>query len=230
MTIALDPQRGGAHCTCKAATHAPRLVVVTGGPGAGKTALLELARRDLCSHVAVLPEAAGILFGGGFPRRLDAGGRCAAQRAIYHVQRELETSARALSPALILCDRGTLDGIAYWPHDPDDYLRQVGTTLPAELARYAAVIHLRTPPASEYNHINPLRTESAAEAARLDARIAEAWRAHPHRFEIDHRHDFLDKLRLAMRLVRREVPACCRRVKPLAPTVADDERGEEGRP
>lgn len=211
----LDPQRGGAHCKCTAVTHVPRLVVVTGGPGAGKTALLELARRDLCSHVVILPEAAGILFGGGFPRRADAGARCAAQRAIYYVQRELERIAVEQGPALVLCDRGTLDGIAYWPREPDDYLRQVGSSVAQELLRYAAVIHLRTPPPSEYNHINPLRTESAAEAARLDARIAEAWRDHPRRFEIENRHDFLDKVRLAMRIVRREVPTCCRRVVPL---------------
>jgi predicted ATP-binding protein involved in virulence len=29
-------------------------IVITGGPGAGKTAVLELARRDLCKHIDVL--------------------------------------------------------------------------------------------------------------------------------------------------------------------------------
>ncbi len=47
-----------------------QLVVLTGGPGAGKTAILEILRRSLCPCVAVLPEAASILFGGGFWRRL----------------------------------------------------------------------------------------------------------------------------------------------------------------
>ena len=46
-------------------------IVITGGPGAGKTAILELARRDLCAHVEVLPESARIVFSGGFPRRSD---------------------------------------------------------------------------------------------------------------------------------------------------------------
>ncbi len=31
-------------------------MVLTGGPGAGKTAILELVRRTLCPHVALLPE------------------------------------------------------------------------------------------------------------------------------------------------------------------------------
>ena len=67
-----------------------RRVVLTGGPGAGKTAVLELIRLFFCVHVRTLPEAAGIVFGGGFPRSDRQVLRQAAQRAIYHVQRELE--------------------------------------------------------------------------------------------------------------------------------------------
>ena len=43
----------------------PRLLVVTSWPGADQTALLEMARRSFCSHVVILPEAAGIVFGVG---------------------------------------------------------------------------------------------------------------------------------------------------------------------
>ena len=56
------------HCPCTK-VHTPRRVVVTGGPGAGKTALLELIRQALCQHVRILPESAGVVFGGGFPAR-----------------------------------------------------------------------------------------------------------------------------------------------------------------
>ncbi|MBL0889768.1 MAG: hypothetical protein IBJ19_04065 [Gemmatimonadaceae bacterium] len=38
-------------------------MVLTGGPGAGKSAVLELARLFFCDHVRRLPEAAGIVFG-----------------------------------------------------------------------------------------------------------------------------------------------------------------------
>ena len=44
-------------CECSD-VHKRRRVVLTGGPGAGKTALLELIRRSFCSHVKILPEAA----------------------------------------------------------------------------------------------------------------------------------------------------------------------------
>lgn len=186
--------------------------MVTGGPGGGKTALLELARRDLCEHVALLPEAAGIVYGGGFPRREAQPNRRAAQRAIYAVQRELERDAIEEGKAgLVVGDRGTIDALAYWAGDVGEFWRDVGSSVERELARYATVIHMRTPPASEYNHRNPLRTESAAEAARIDERIVEAWRAHPRRFIIDHRADFFEKASAALRIIRAEVPACCRR-------------------
>ena len=55
-------------CDCSE-THKTRRVVLTGGPGAGKTAVLELIRQNFCKHVKVLPESAGILFGGGIPPR-----------------------------------------------------------------------------------------------------------------------------------------------------------------
>jgi hypothetical protein len=57
-------------CSCAAVDHVPRLVVLTGGPGAGKTATLEVVQRELSRHVVVVPEAASILWKGGFPRRM----------------------------------------------------------------------------------------------------------------------------------------------------------------
>jgi predicted ATPase len=135
-------------CACTD-VHKPRRVVLTGGPGAGKTALLELIRQSFCSHVKVLPEAAGVVFGGGFPREDDPICRRAAQRAIFYVQRELESAGDSHNPAIVLCDRGTIDGLAYWPGPAEEFWSSLGTTLQTELARYDAVIHLRTPPAEQ---------------------------------------------------------------------------------
>jgi predicted ATPase len=196
-------------CQC-ADPHDRRRVVLTGGPGAGKTAVLEMLRHSLCRHVAMVPEAAGILFGGGFPRQKAAPFRRAAQRAIYHIQIELEGLADLEKPALVLCDRGVVDGAAYWP-GPDDYWAAVGTTREAALARYDAVIHLRTPDGMNgYGHQNPLRTETPAEAAQIDQRIYEAWDGPPHRIIIPATHDFPTKARRAVEVILAEVPACCR--------------------
>lgn len=196
-------------CTCTE-THRRRRVVLTGGPGAGKTAVLEMVRRSFCRHVHVLPEAASTVFGGGFPREDDAVCLAAAQRAIYFVQRELETIGDNHNPAVVICDRGTLDGQAYWPYLSEEYLPALGTTLGAELDRYDVVIHLRTPTADHgYNHANPLRTETAVRAAEIDAAIFEVWKDHPRRFVVESSDDFMVKVSRALEIVRQEVPPCC---------------------
>lgn len=196
-------------CDCTE-IHARRRVVLTGGPGAGKTAVLELIRRSFCGHVRVLPESAGIVFGGGFPRGTTPELLRPAQRAIFHVQRELEAVGEEGNPAIVLCDRGTVDGSAYWP-GPDPFWAAVGTTHADELGRYDAVIHLRTPALDRgYDHRNPLRIESPEQAAAIDARIARAWEPHPRCFVVDAAPDFLSKAARAVEILRAELPECCR--------------------
>jgi hypothetical protein len=71
---------------------------------------LELIRQSFCDHVIVLPEAASLVFGGGFPRGRSVDQLKAAQRAIFYIQRELESAADADRPAIVLCDRGRSTG------------------------------------------------------------------------------------------------------------------------
>ncbi len=202
-------------CTCTA-SHDGRRVVLTGGPGAGKSAVLELAKLFFCTHVQTLPEAAGIVFGGRFPRNGRPRIRQAAQQAIFHVQHALEATIEPASAAVVLCDRGTPDGSAYWLGDGTLW-QAVGSTREAELARYYAVIHLKTPSdVSDYNLDNPLRTETHDEARAIDARIAQAWSGHPRSFVVPATDDFLGKAAKALALLRELVPECCRsQVRPL---------------
>jgi predicted ATPase len=186
----------------------PRFIVLTGGPGAGKTAVLEVARMHLPPFVEVLPEAASIVFRGGFPRRSTPAGRRAAQRTIFRVQQQLEQLAVDEGRArIVLCDRGTLDSLAYWPDDPNDLLSDMGTTLAEELARYASVIHLRPPTLQQgfENKRNPLRLESAAEAAEIDVRIEHAWAEHPRRSFVPSAANFVDKLRDVLAALGEEI-------------------------
>jgi len=195
-------------CGCTV-NHRRKRIVLTGGPGAGKTAVLELVRQEFCSHVRILPEAAGIIFGGGFPRTGSLEWRRSAQRAIYFLQRELETACDADHGAIVLCDRGTVDGAAYWP-GPESFWEAVGTSLEAEIRRYDAVVHLRTPSIDGgYNSGNPLRTESATAAAEIDARLLEIWKGHPRRFIIPPSPDFLEKAAKTIAILRAEMPECC---------------------
>lgn len=200
-------------CDCQERVHNTGLVVITGGPGAGKTAILEMSKKLLCEHIAVLPEAASIIFGGGFWRLPSVTARIAAQKAIFHVQQEMENLVVSEKKwAMGLCDRGTLDGFAYWPGDENTYWSSTGTSLQKEYNRYQAVIHLRTP--SEqlgYNHQNPLRTETAIQALEIDKRIERAWSQHSKYFSVGSSENFLAKAKGALSIISNQLPDCCRK-------------------
>ena len=207
------PQIGIRACGCSPedAPEQVKLIALTGGPGAGKTAVLELVLRTFCRRVVVLPEAASLIFGGGFPRQDTLAARQAAQRAIFHVQRELEALVQGDPQARIaLCDRGTIDGLAYWPGDPDQLWRSVGSSPEAELARYHAVIHLESPTLERgYNHRNPLRTETAEQARDIDERIKQVWAGHPNRVIVPSTDDFLTKATRAIDALRQAMLPIC---------------------
>ena len=196
-----------ATCSCNTKNLRPKLVVLTGGPGAGKTAVLEIARRHFCEHVAVLPEAASIVFGGGFIRKETISARKAAQRAIFQVQRELERLMIDENKySVILCDRGTIDGLAYWPNSDESFWKENQTTRKAEFKKYSAVIHLKTPTLGQgYNHQNPIRVETPAQAADLDERITQVWAGHPHQHLVNSSPEFVHKVSQALKLIAKEL-------------------------
>ena len=202
---------GSHYCRCEKAHHTPKLVVLTGGPGGGKTAVLEMARRYFCQHVAITPEAASIVFGGGFPRAELAKGRRAAQRAIFHVQRAIETVAlESRQSAVILCDRGTLDGLAYWPGSHQSFFAEFGLNREEELSRYSAVVHVEVPALAWGYEKNRIRRENVSQAREIDRRIVRAWKGHPRFMTVSAQAGFLDKLASAIELLRGELPPCCR--------------------
>jgi hypothetical protein len=170
-----------------------------------------MARRVFCTHVTILPEAASLLFNGGFPRHPSDIGRRAVQRGIFRIQHEIERLAIEEGAAgVALCDRGTVDGLAYWPGTPESFWQDLCAESQTELSRYAAVIHLETPPANGgYNNENPVRGESAFEAKIINDRIFEAWKRHPHRSVILSTSDFLDKAIAALKCIASELPSCC---------------------
>ncbi len=203
------------HCIDSNAHWGTRLIVVTGGPGAGKTAVLEMAKKVLCQNVAILPEAASIVFGGGFWRLKSISARIAAQSAIFHTQAEMEKLVIGEKKwAVGLCDRGTLDGLAYWPDQEETFWKMSNSTVELEYAKYIAVIHLRSPTDQMgYNQQNPLRIETAVEAKLIDDKIANTWASHPHYELIDNANNFLNKAQEAIRLISKFIPECCQVMK-----------------
>lgn len=191
--------------------HPARLVVLTGGPGVGKTAILEFLKKVLCEHVAILPEAASILFSGGFWRITSVAGERSAQRAIFTVQNELQTIFYEEQKwSLGLCDRGTLDGLAYWPGTEREFFDSLNTTMAREYSKYQAVIHLRAPAAKDYNHDNPERIESAEKAFLIDRRIHDVWNGHVNYIQIPSTEYFSEKIFEAIKAINPFLPACCK--------------------
>ena len=172
-------------------------IVLTGGPGGGKTTAADLFRREIGDRVVIVPEAATILFQGGFPRSREPRASRFAQTAIFHVQRHLEDVQAALFPGrTLLCDRGTVDGAVYWPGQPHDYFNAVGTSLDTELARYDAVIFFETAARGgvSIEGGNPIRNESIEEAVKLDGKLRTLWSRHPRFILVPHNPSFFKKI------------------------------------
>jgi predicted ATPase len=172
-------------------------VVLTGGPGGGKTTAADLYRREIGEDVVIVPEAATLLYTGGFPRIGEPDVRKATQRAIYHVQVNLEDAqASHYHHRVLICDRGTIDSAIYWPGDPHAFFAEVGSTLETELLRYDAVIFFETAAVGgiSIEGGNPVRIESIDEAVALDARLRSLWSQHPNFVFIPHDPSFIKKV------------------------------------
>lgn len=183
-------------------------IVLTGGPSAGKTTLLELIHKQFAPSVGVAPEAASILFRGGFPRPVTAEDYIHTQRSIYGLQKELELQAfEKVSGAAVFCDRGSLDGAAYWQGSLREFCFAMGTTIERELSRYTAVLHLQTAPENAGYSLNDVRTETYSEALALDRRVGEIWSSHPNYIFIANGGSFIEKLNRAMHALAPYLPS-----------------------
>ena len=175
----------------------PLRIVLTGGPGGGKTTAADLFRREIGDQVVIVPESATTLFAGGFPRVPDADARRSVQRAIFEVQRALEDIQAAMFPdRVLLCDRGTVDGGAYWPDGPDGFFEEMGTSHEAQLARYDVVLFFESAVVAgiEIEGGNRYRIESNDEALALDRRLRTLWSPHPEFHLVPHNASFLRKI------------------------------------
>ena len=187
-----------------------RVFVITGGPCSGKTSGMAILRRHFTQagyKVLVVPEVATLLFNAGVelswcntPEK-----RIARQNAILATMMHLEHVAAALSqmadpsPAIVLCDRGAMDGSAYCSEQQwADVLGGLGVTNETLLDRYDAVVHLVTTadgaPDAYNNTTNGARYEGIEAAKVTDSKTQNAWRQHQHRFVVDNSTGFDEKM------------------------------------
>ncbi len=187
-----------------------KVIVITGGPCSGKTTGLSRLNRMLADRgykVLISPESA---------TKLITAGMTPGELPLWDFQKEilldnLSQENRILSiarcyrdkgrKAVVLCDRGAMDGEAYIGHATyRGLINRLGFTH-KQLCdeRYHAVIHLRTAAlgAEVFYTLanNEARTETPEEARLLDERTLNAWLRHQHPRVIDNSTDFDGKLR-----------------------------------
>lgn len=172
-------------------------IVLTGGPGGGKTTALDLIRREFNGKIAAVPEAATMIFSGGIERALNDNVLRNQQKAIFTLQKQLEDIQRATYPqCVMLCDRGSLDGLAYWPDGEQDFFDQMNTSLAQEFSRYDAVIFFETAAKSgeSIRSNNPVRNESEQAAIDLDTKLQTIWSQHPNFNLVSSSESFIRKV------------------------------------
>lgn len=172
-------------------------IVVTGGPGGGKTTALDLFQRELVNQVATIPESATLLFSGGIKRSSEENILKATQKTIYQLQTNIEEIFSYQEPdKVLICDRGTLDGLAYWPGSQGSFFENIKSTYEQELSRYDAVIFFETAAKAglDIKSNNPVRNESLKEAIEIDNKLQDIWSKHPNYNVIASSESFVKKI------------------------------------
>ncbi len=194
----IDPQIDSR--AAPAAHREARRIVLTGGPGSGKTTACHLLAQRLGERIRAVPEAATQIYT-ALGKRWDQIGlapKRIVQQQIYHLQIQQENAALVAGPVeIVLLDRGTLDGAAYWPEGPADYLRVLGTSFEQELSRYHAVIWLQTAAVLgvyDGTQSNATRFEDARAAIASGQRVRALWAGHKNFQEVGAYPTFAEKI------------------------------------
>lgn len=192
-----------------------RRIVLSGGPGGGKSSLMrELRAEDPdAERYLLVPEAASLLISAGLESRTKP-----FQRQVVRLQIALEDAVAAAAGdcgdgagKVLICDRGTIDSLAYWRlggWDEQEFFDLTGMGLEDHLRRYYGVICLQTTAIGAEVHYHrgtaTGRNEDLREAAEIDALCNQAWSSHP-RYELIENagRDWPAKSRAARDVLRR---------------------------
>lgn len=176
-------------------------IVVTGGPSAGKTALLNSLPKD---KYILVPEVATIISN----MNLDIGeltktNQYQFQKQVVQLQMALEKTAHTLNQdeLTIISDRGLLDVIAYFGQEKMRKLLNELNIEPASLlTRYDAALHMCSSALGrpEKYEDNGVRYESLEEAAKLDGATLSSALYNPKIHVIKSMDSFEEKIQKAM--------------------------------
>ncbi len=192
-------------------------VVLTGGPCAGKTSCLRALRTHFGEQIITVPETATLLLDSGFPppshpriRTFQDEWIRSFQGAILSIQQTLEETCERLAlncgARLIVCDRGVLDGAAYWPGGRQAFLHHFGLSVEDCFARYHGVLHLQSL-AESHPHLygsenNAIRYECVTDALGVERAARAAWEGHPRRIVLPAEEELQTKITRVLEYVQ----------------------------
>lgn len=193
-----------------------RRIVITGGPCSGKTSCLKAVQEQLGDYVDIVPEVATIIWQGGFPRpsvptaQWPHEYRRLLQKAVLDLQQSIEEACQLLAQqakkTVLICDRGAIDGAAYWPDGLKAYLKHFNLCFDTICARYDAVVHLESLATATPDYYsdanNQHRYESLAEAQMQEDATCRAWHKHPLRLFIPGNQPLDSKIQQVLMLIR----------------------------
>lgn len=188
-------------------------VILTGGPCAGKTSLMEKFRNQVATipnvKVFFVKEAATLLKQSGI-NFADAGGDETFQRLIINQQLIAEHNARITAEkfaanhkdykVIILCDRGIMDGEAYFENKYQftELLADFELTKKTVFRRYDMVLFMHSAAVGAEQFYTTKdgtpRDESPEQAASIDANTYNAWCEHNNFKSVDNSFEFYEKL------------------------------------
>lgn len=198
-------------------------IVLTGGPCAGKSTILNHIQEFYPGQVETVPEAANMLIGGGFPLPSESlpyseRWQMTLQDPLFTLQQSLEANhheiAERTNKQLLVCDRGLLDQAAYFRGGVAEYLERYNVSDIGEiLDRYGMIIHMASVALlgeSAYQQASSAqeRVEDTVEQVReVELRTLEAWSLHPNHVVIEPHDDFQAKVRSVLEIVGEQLNA-----------------------
>ena len=185
-------------------------IVLTGGPGSGKTKTIESLKERFFEKKNVfrfkgfrclfIPETASELILGGV-----APTTCNSVKSFQSILFDLQVQKeKAFDEAvskiddekfIIFYDRGLVDGGAYLSDEEFiDLLKEKGTDVETIYSRYDAVISLETHEDYYSTNNNEARTETPEEAKRTNERTAFLWSGHENYLFVPAKEKFSEKV------------------------------------
>lgn len=180
-------------------------IVLTGAPSSGKSSTLEALKKQYASSFVLVPESAVILLSGGFPApdHSDLEQIRAFQKAIIPVQENLEMMFERKYPDAycMVFDRAKLDGAAFWPLGPEDYLKTFNIDKAKELKSYDYVVFMDLPSQEHFGGVHQERFHNYEQSAKCGKVLEEVWSVHPSFVKIPAYDNFNKKVEHAVDVI-----------------------------